>query len=220
MSLTGLVAALIADDGSDEWGARVPGMLEGLLGCMPLPVRAGVRAAVGVLDVYALFSRGDASSQAPQFSGSWPTPTGSAARAPLVRSRDVRTAKKLGFSSHSWLSPRARCSHRRCCGALDSAGIPASGATSAKLSNRVAAARASMRRGTVESDATGPNTLGSARSMATSARRSRRERDIQQDLAWVMHCPRLAPRRQCHRFAANRTLDKSHRCTSEDSSLI
>ncbi len=58
MSLDGLVAALIADDGTDGWPARVPGRLETVLDSMPLPARAGLRAAAGALDVYALASAG------------------------------------------------------------------------------------------------------------------------------------------------------------------
>ncbi|MER7665517.1 GMC family oxidoreductase [Streptomyces sp. NPDC096193] len=54
MSLDGLVAALIADDGTEAWPARVPRRLEAVLGSMPLPARAGLRAAAGALDAYAL----------------------------------------------------------------------------------------------------------------------------------------------------------------------
>ncbi|MEV6785251.1 GMC family oxidoreductase [Streptomyces sp. NPDC051098] len=54
MSLDGLVAALIADDGTEGWPARVPRRLEAVLGSMPLPARAGLRAAAGALDAYAL----------------------------------------------------------------------------------------------------------------------------------------------------------------------
>ncbi|WP_433572026.1 GMC family oxidoreductase N-terminal domain-containing protein [Streptomyces sp. CA-251247] len=54
MSLDGLVAALIADDGTEGWPARVPRRLETVLGSMPLPARAGLRAAAGALDAYAL----------------------------------------------------------------------------------------------------------------------------------------------------------------------
>ncbi|WP_327681772.1 GMC family oxidoreductase [Streptomyces sp. NBC_00467] len=54
MSLDGLVAALIADDGTERWPARVPRRLETVLGSMPLPARAGLRAAAGALDAYAL----------------------------------------------------------------------------------------------------------------------------------------------------------------------
>ncbi|MEJ8636449.1 GMC family oxidoreductase [Streptomyces sp. MS2.AVA.5] len=54
MSLDGLVAALIADDGTEGWPARVPRRLETVLGSMPMPARAGLRAAAGALDAYAL----------------------------------------------------------------------------------------------------------------------------------------------------------------------
>ncbi|MEU9298525.1 GMC family oxidoreductase N-terminal domain-containing protein [Streptomyces sp. NPDC048266] len=58
MSLHGLVAALIADDGSDGWAARVPGRLESILDSMPRPARAGLRTAAGALDAYALARSG------------------------------------------------------------------------------------------------------------------------------------------------------------------
>ncbi|MEU2433603.1 GMC family oxidoreductase [Streptomyces sp. NPDC007861] len=61
-SLTGFVAALIADDSSGgsaaDWPARVPGRLEAVLDSMPLPARAGVRAAARGLDAYALARTG------------------------------------------------------------------------------------------------------------------------------------------------------------------
>ncbi|MEU6549102.1 GMC family oxidoreductase [Streptomyces sp. NPDC046915] len=53
MSLTGLVAALIADDGTAGWPARVPARLEAVLASMPLPARAGIRAAAHGLEAYA-----------------------------------------------------------------------------------------------------------------------------------------------------------------------
>ncbi|MGW7402975.1 GMC family oxidoreductase N-terminal domain-containing protein [Streptomyces sp. NPDC054833] len=58
MSLDGLVAALIADEGTTDWTARVPARLETVLASMPLPSRAGLRAAVRGLDVYALARTG------------------------------------------------------------------------------------------------------------------------------------------------------------------
>ncbi|MFC4611414.1 GMC family oxidoreductase N-terminal domain-containing protein [Streptomyces maoxianensis] len=58
MSLTGLVAALIADDGSADWPARVPGRLERVIGSMPSHARAGVRAAAGAIDAYAVARTG------------------------------------------------------------------------------------------------------------------------------------------------------------------
>ncbi|MGH3313117.1 MAG: GMC family oxidoreductase N-terminal domain-containing protein, partial [Streptomyces sp.] len=51
--LDGLVAALLADDGSAPWPGAVPRRLEGLLGSMPLPARAGVRTAAAAIDTYA-----------------------------------------------------------------------------------------------------------------------------------------------------------------------
>lgn len=58
MSLTGLVAALLADDGGADWPARVPGRLEAVLASMPFPARAGVRAAARALDAYAVARTG------------------------------------------------------------------------------------------------------------------------------------------------------------------
>ncbi|MFI1394068.1 FAD-dependent oxidoreductase [Streptomyces sp. NPDC020681] len=57
-SLGGLVAALIDDDGSETWPARVPGRLDGVLASMPLPARAGMRAAAAALDAYAVARAG------------------------------------------------------------------------------------------------------------------------------------------------------------------
>ncbi|MCX4545788.1 GMC family oxidoreductase [Streptomyces sp. NBC_01565] len=58
MSLDGLVAALIADDGSTAWPGRVPGRLEAVLASMPLPARAGVRVAAAAVDAFALARTG------------------------------------------------------------------------------------------------------------------------------------------------------------------
>ncbi|MGW3264276.1 GMC family oxidoreductase N-terminal domain-containing protein [Streptomyces sp. NPDC001056] len=58
MSLTGLVAALIADDGTTDWPRRVPARLETVLTTMPLAARAGVRAAARGVDAYALTRTG------------------------------------------------------------------------------------------------------------------------------------------------------------------
>lgn len=58
MSLTGLVAALIADDGTADWPGRVPGRLDAVLGSMPSAARAGVRSAAYALDAYALARTG------------------------------------------------------------------------------------------------------------------------------------------------------------------
>ncbi|MDX2565203.1 GMC family oxidoreductase [Streptomyces sp. TX20-6-3] len=58
MRLNGFTAALIADDGTKEWAARVPGRLESLLNSMPLIPRAGLHAAAAALDGYALARSG------------------------------------------------------------------------------------------------------------------------------------------------------------------
>ncbi|MGW6056677.1 GMC family oxidoreductase N-terminal domain-containing protein [Streptomyces sp. NPDC055189] len=58
MSLTGLVAALLADDGSRRWPARVPQRLQDVLDSMPAPARAGVRSAAAAADAYALARTG------------------------------------------------------------------------------------------------------------------------------------------------------------------
>ncbi|MFJ3231048.1 GMC family oxidoreductase N-terminal domain-containing protein [Streptomyces sp. NPDC086787] len=53
MSVPGLVAALIADDGTTGWPARVPARLESVLAAMPRAARTGVRAAAHGLETYA-----------------------------------------------------------------------------------------------------------------------------------------------------------------------
>ncbi|MFR9787592.1 GMC family oxidoreductase N-terminal domain-containing protein [Streptomyces sp. MB22_4] len=58
MSLAGLVAALIADDGTTDWPRRVPARLESVLTTMPRAARAGVRAAARGVDAYALTRTG------------------------------------------------------------------------------------------------------------------------------------------------------------------
>jgi choline dehydrogenase-like flavoprotein len=58
MTLTGLVSALIADDGSTDWPRRVPARLETVLTTMPLAARAGLRAAARGVDAYALARTG------------------------------------------------------------------------------------------------------------------------------------------------------------------
>ncbi|MFI9825702.1 GMC family oxidoreductase N-terminal domain-containing protein [Streptomyces sp. NPDC052013] len=58
MSLTGMVAALIADDGTADWPARVPARLESILGSLPRPARAAIRAAARGLDAYAVAHTG------------------------------------------------------------------------------------------------------------------------------------------------------------------
>ncbi|GGW60328.1 putative GMC-type oxidoreductase [Streptomyces lucensis JCM 4490] len=58
MSHTGLVAALIADDGTTDWPRRVPDRLETVLSAMPAAARAGFLAAAGAVDAYALARTG------------------------------------------------------------------------------------------------------------------------------------------------------------------
>ncbi|MEU0600078.1 GMC family oxidoreductase [Streptomyces sp. NPDC006393] len=60
MSLSGLVAALLADDGTTDWPRRVPTRLNTLLASMPLAARAGLRAAARGVDVYAAARTGRA----------------------------------------------------------------------------------------------------------------------------------------------------------------
>ncbi|MFD3330914.1 GMC family oxidoreductase N-terminal domain-containing protein [Streptomyces sp. NPDC058701] len=54
----GLVAALLADDRSTAWTARVPGRLEAVLAAMPAPARAALRTAAAAVDGYALARTG------------------------------------------------------------------------------------------------------------------------------------------------------------------
>lgn len=56
--LAGLVAALLADDGSAVWPSAVPRRLEAVLGTMPAPARTGVRAAAAAVDAYATLRTG------------------------------------------------------------------------------------------------------------------------------------------------------------------
>ncbi|MGW0765483.1 GMC family oxidoreductase N-terminal domain-containing protein [Streptomyces sp. NPDC002676] len=58
MSLTGLVAALIADDGTADWPRRVPARLEKVLDAMPFAARTGLRAAARGVDAYAMARTG------------------------------------------------------------------------------------------------------------------------------------------------------------------
>ncbi|MFF7969794.1 GMC family oxidoreductase N-terminal domain-containing protein [Streptomyces sp. NPDC007905] len=58
MSLTGLVSALISDDGTADWPRRAPARLETHLATMPLAARVGMRAAARGVDVYALVRTG------------------------------------------------------------------------------------------------------------------------------------------------------------------
>ncbi|WP_314174098.1 GMC family oxidoreductase [Streptomyces winkii] len=56
--LGGLVAALLADDGATAWPGAVPGRLGTVLGTMPAPARAGVRAAAAAVDAYSALRTG------------------------------------------------------------------------------------------------------------------------------------------------------------------
>ncbi|MFG3661097.1 GMC family oxidoreductase N-terminal domain-containing protein [Streptomyces sp. NPDC047706] len=58
MSAAGFVAALLADDGTEPWAARVPARLDRVLDSMPFPARCGVRAAALAVDAYALARAG------------------------------------------------------------------------------------------------------------------------------------------------------------------
>ncbi|MGW5201018.1 GMC family oxidoreductase N-terminal domain-containing protein [Streptomyces spiralis] len=53
MTLPGLVAALLADDGTADWPRRVPTRLDTVLASMPLATRAGLRATALGVDAYA-----------------------------------------------------------------------------------------------------------------------------------------------------------------------
>ncbi|MEU8589197.1 GMC family oxidoreductase [Streptomyces sp. NPDC048664] len=56
--LSGLTAALLADDGTADWTRAVPRRLQTLLDAMPAPARTAVRAAAGAIDAYALARTG------------------------------------------------------------------------------------------------------------------------------------------------------------------
>ncbi|MFG2479146.1 GMC family oxidoreductase N-terminal domain-containing protein [Streptomyces fagopyri] len=58
MTTEGLVAALLADDGRQDWPARVPRRLDTLLAALPRPARAGMHTAVAALEAYALLRTG------------------------------------------------------------------------------------------------------------------------------------------------------------------
>ncbi|MFI5979124.1 GMC family oxidoreductase N-terminal domain-containing protein [Streptomyces sp. NPDC051452] len=60
MSAHAMVTALLAGTGSgdEDWLARVPGRLDTFLSGLPGPLRAGVRAAFGAVDVYAVAHSG------------------------------------------------------------------------------------------------------------------------------------------------------------------
>ncbi|MEV6026107.1 GMC family oxidoreductase [Streptomyces sp. NPDC052036] len=54
----GLVAALLADDGTADWTRAVPRRLDTLLGAMPAPARTAVRGAAAAVDAYAMARTG------------------------------------------------------------------------------------------------------------------------------------------------------------------
>lgn len=58
MSLTGLVAALIADDDTTDWPRRVPARLDKALSAMPLTARTAIRTASHAVNTYALARTG------------------------------------------------------------------------------------------------------------------------------------------------------------------
>ncbi|WP_030927461.1 GMC family oxidoreductase [Streptomyces sp. NRRL S-646] len=58
MTGRGMVAALLADTGDEEWLARVPGRLDTFLSALPGPVRAAVQAATTAVDAYAVLHSG------------------------------------------------------------------------------------------------------------------------------------------------------------------
>ncbi|MFF7882743.1 GMC family oxidoreductase N-terminal domain-containing protein [Streptomyces sp. NPDC020794] len=57
-ALAGLVAALLADDGTSAWTRAVPRRAEMLLDAMPAPVRTAVRAAAAAIDAYTVARTG------------------------------------------------------------------------------------------------------------------------------------------------------------------
>ncbi|MGW3635255.1 GMC family oxidoreductase N-terminal domain-containing protein [Streptomyces sp. NPDC005122] len=58
MTAGGLIAALLADDGEQDWPARVPRRLDTVLAALPRPARAGVHTAVAAVETYALLRTG------------------------------------------------------------------------------------------------------------------------------------------------------------------
>ncbi|MFF3662952.1 GMC family oxidoreductase [Streptomyces olivochromogenes] len=58
MTAEGLVAALLADTGDEDWPARVPDRLDSVLAALPRPARAGVHTAVAALETYAVLRTG------------------------------------------------------------------------------------------------------------------------------------------------------------------
>ncbi|MEU6665933.1 GMC family oxidoreductase [Streptomyces sp. NPDC046727] len=57
-ALTGLVAAVLADDGTEEWTRAVPRRVAALLDVMPAPARTAVRGAATAIDAYAVARTG------------------------------------------------------------------------------------------------------------------------------------------------------------------
>ncbi|MET9036395.1 GMC family oxidoreductase [Streptomyces mirabilis] len=57
-ALSGLAAALLADDGTSAWTRAVPRRAETLLDTMPAPVRTAVRAAAAAIDAYTVARTG------------------------------------------------------------------------------------------------------------------------------------------------------------------
>ncbi|MGW4143542.1 GMC family oxidoreductase N-terminal domain-containing protein [Streptomyces mirabilis] len=57
-ALSGLAAALLADDGTSSWTRAVPRRAETLLDTMPAPVRTAVRAAAAAIDAYTVARTG------------------------------------------------------------------------------------------------------------------------------------------------------------------
>ncbi|MER6424996.1 hypothetical protein [Streptomyces sp. NPDC001137] len=59
MTGRGLVAALLADTGDEEWLGRVPGRLDAFLAALPVPVRAAVTTvdAYAFLDIWRRLAR-------------------------------------------------------------------------------------------------------------------------------------------------------------------
>ncbi|MFI0966243.1 GMC family oxidoreductase N-terminal domain-containing protein [Streptomyces sp. NPDC021080] len=58
MTAAGLVAALLADDGTAAWPARVPHRLDSVLTALPRPARAGMRTAFAAVETYTLVRTG------------------------------------------------------------------------------------------------------------------------------------------------------------------
>ncbi|MFJ9469790.1 GMC family oxidoreductase [Streptomyces caniferus] len=111
MSTAGFVAALLADDGSTPWPARVPRRLDDLLASMPAPARAGVRAAARAVDAYALARTGrPLAALAPEERDELMTAL--AARPRLTPLFDlVKVPVLLAAGTERMLADRARAAH-------------------------------------------------------------------------------------------------------------